>query len=34
MFIVDRQGEVHPLPFGIKDPKTLQEALTPFLNEG
>lgn len=34
MFIIDRQGEVHPLPFGHKDTTVLQEALAPFLNEG
>jgi hypothetical protein len=33
MLIVDRQGEVHPLPFGIKDAQTLLEALEPFLAE-
>lgn len=33
MLIIDRQGQVHPLPFGVKDALTLQEALTPFLNE-
>lgn len=34
MLIIDRQGEVHLLPFGQKDAPTLQEALTPLLNEG
>jgi hypothetical protein len=34
MFIIDRQGQVHPLPFGHKDATALQEALLPFLNEG
>lgn len=34
MLIIDRQGEVHLLPFGQKDVQTLQEALTPLLNEG
>ncbi|MBE7469964.1 MAG: hypothetical protein DPW09_41450 [Anaerolineae bacterium] len=34
MLIIDRQGEVHLLPFGQKEAQTLQEALTPFLNEG
>jgi hypothetical protein len=33
MLIVDRHGEVHPLPFGIKDAQTLMEALEPFLAE-
>ena len=31
MLIVDRQGAVHPLPFGIKDAATLKAALEPFL---
>jgi hypothetical protein len=34
MLIIDRQGEVHPLPFGIKRAGELQEALEPFLSEG
>jgi hypothetical protein len=34
MFIIDRHGEVHPLPFGVKSAEDLQEALEPFLNEG
>jgi thiol-disulfide isomerase/thioredoxin len=34
MLIIDRQGEVQLLPFGQKDAQTLQEALTPLLNEG
>ena len=34
MLIVDRYGEVHPLPFGRKTAEDLQEALAPFLNEG
>jgi peroxiredoxin len=33
MFIVDRHGEVHPLPFGVKSATDLQKALEPFLNE-
>jgi hypothetical protein len=33
MLIVDRHGEVHPLPFGIKDAQTLMDALEPFLAE-
>jgi cytochrome oxidase Cu insertion factor (SCO1/SenC/PrrC family) len=33
MFIIDRQGEVHPLPFGHKESTTLHEAVQPFLNE-
>ena len=31
MLIVDRNGEVHPLPFGIKSAQALKEALDPFL---
>jgi peroxiredoxin len=33
MFIIDRHGEVHPLPFGVKSAADLQKALEPFLNE-
>ena len=33
MFIIDRQGAVHPLPFGVKSAADLQKALEPFLNE-
>jgi peroxiredoxin len=33
MFIIDRHGEVHPLPFGVKSVADLQKALEPFLNE-
>jgi hypothetical protein len=32
MLIIDRQGQVHSLPFGVKSARTLQEALVPFLN--
>ena len=31
MLILDRHGEVHLLPFGIKDAQTLKDALDPFL---
>lgn len=34
MFIVDRHGQVHLLPFGRKTAGDLQEALAPFLSEG
>jgi len=34
MLIIDRHGEVHPLPFGIKSAADLQAALEPFLKEG
>ncbi len=33
MFIIDRQGQVHPLPFGIKSAEDLQMALQPFFVE-
>jgi hypothetical protein len=33
MFIIDRHGQVHPLPFGIKSAGELMEALRPFLEE-
>ena len=32
MLIIDRNGEVHPLPFGIKSADSLLEALQPFLD--
>lgn len=34
MLIIDRQGEAHTLPFGIKSAADLQQALEPFLNDG
>lgn len=34
VFIIDRHGEVHPLPFGVKSAEDLQNALKPFLEEG
>ena len=34
MLIIDSHGEVHTLPFGIKDAEVLFETLQPFLNEG
>ena len=34
MFIIDRQGQVHPLPFGIKSAESLLESLQPFLDAG
>ena len=33
MLIIDRHGEVHPLPFGVKSADDLQAALEPFLND-
>jgi peroxiredoxin len=32
MLIIDRQGQVHPLPFGVKSAQALQEALGLYLN--
>jgi hypothetical protein len=34
MLVIDRHGQVHLLPFGIKDAETLKQAVAPFLNEG
>jgi cytochrome oxidase Cu insertion factor (SCO1/SenC/PrrC family) len=34
MFIIDRKGEVHLLPFGIKSAQDLLDALQPYLDEG
>jgi len=34
MLVIDRHGQVHLLPFGIKDAETLKQVVTPFLNEG
>jgi thiol-disulfide isomerase/thioredoxin len=33
MLVIDRQGEVHLLPFGIKSADDLKRAVEPFLNE-
>jgi len=33
MLIIDRKGEAHPLPFGIKSAEDLMKAIEPFLNE-
>jgi cytochrome oxidase Cu insertion factor (SCO1/SenC/PrrC family) len=33
MFIIDRKGQVHTLPFGIKSAQDLLKALEPFLSE-
>ena len=33
MLIIDRSGEAHLLPFGIKSAETLQKALQPYLDE-
>jgi hypothetical protein len=34
MFIIDRSGKAHPLPFGVKSADELQQAIEPFLSEG
>jgi len=34
ILIVDRSGEAHILPFGIKSAEDLQQAIEPFLSEG
>jgi hypothetical protein len=33
MLIIDKQGEAHPLPFGLKSLENLQAAVESFLNE-
>lgn len=33
MFIIDRHGEVHTLPFGIKSAEDLQKAIEPYLTD-
>lgn len=34
MLIIDRSGQAHPLPFGIKSAEDLHNVLQPFLEEG
>jgi len=34
MLIVDKHGEAHPLPFGVKTAADLQKALEPYLSDG
>jgi thiol-disulfide isomerase/thioredoxin len=34
MLIIDRKGEAHPLPFGVKSADDLMKAIEPFLSEG
>ena len=34
MYIIDRKGDVHLLPFGVKSAVDLFAALEPFLTEG
>jgi thiol-disulfide isomerase/thioredoxin len=33
MLIIDKHGEAHPLPFGLKSAADLQKALEPYLND-
>jgi hypothetical protein len=33
ILVIDRHGEAHPLPFGVKRAEELREFLEPFLNE-
>lgn len=33
ILIIDRQGQVHPLPFGIKSAEDLKQFILPFLNQ-
>jgi peroxiredoxin len=33
MLIIDRQGQAHPLPFGVKSAQALQAALASYLNQ-
>jgi hypothetical protein len=34
MFIIDREGKVHPLRFGVKNAEELADTLQPFLDAG
>lgn len=34
MLVIDRKGEAHPLPFGVKSAADLQKALEPYLKAG
>jgi cytochrome oxidase Cu insertion factor (SCO1/SenC/PrrC family) len=34
ILIIDRHGEAHPLPFGIKSAAQLQQAIQPYLDGG
>jgi thiol-disulfide isomerase/thioredoxin len=34
MLVVDRHGQTHPLPFGVKSAEDLQKAVEPYLSEG
>jgi len=34
IFVIDRKGGVHPMPFGVKSAEELQEFIDPFLAEG
>jgi len=34
ILIIDRHGEAHPMPFGVKSAEDLKEFIDPFLQEG
>lgn len=34
IFIIDRKGQVHPMPFGVKSADELKAFIDPFLDEG
>ncbi len=34
ILVIDRHGEVHPMPFGVKSAADLQAFIEPFLKEG
>ncbi len=34
ILIIDRKGQAHPLPFGIKSAEELQKIIEPYLSEG
>jgi hypothetical protein len=33
MFVIDRKGDAHPLPFGVKSVDDLRQAIQPLLDE-
>jgi hypothetical protein len=34
ILVIDRHGEAHPLPFGIKSAEDLMQTIQPYLDEG
>jgi thiol-disulfide isomerase/thioredoxin len=34
IFVIDRKGGIHPMPFGVKSADDLKEYIDPFLSEG